>query len=120
MDPSREPKAVLTKNHSKAIVAMLLGIHATIDTARAQQPNITAGRAIAERACAGCHLIGGASQKGPVPAGVATFAEIASRPGQTAALIAGRIVIPHPPMPDAHLTRQEIADVAAYILSLGR
>jgi hypothetical protein len=38
--------------------------------------------------------------------------------GQTAEAIAGRIVIPHPPMPQIQLTRLEIGDVAAYILSL--
>lgn len=32
--------------------------------------------------------------------------------------IAGRIVIPHPPMPAVALSREEIANVVAYIMTL--
>lgn len=32
--------------------------------------------------------------------------------------IAGRIVIPHPPMPAISLSREEIANVVAYIMTL--
>jgi mono/diheme cytochrome c family protein len=53
-----------------------------------------------------------------VPADVPSFQRIAERPGQTAAAIAGAIVVPHPPMPQISLTREEIGDLAAYILSL--
>jgi mono/diheme cytochrome c family protein len=49
---------------------------------------------------------------------VPSFARIANKPGQTAAAIAGAIVVPHPPMPQTNLTREEIGDVAAYILTL--
>jgi len=90
------------------------------ETARAQDPAIVAGRAIAERACAQCHVVGTDIQSGPVPAGIPSFAAIASRTGQTPEAIAGRIVLPHPPMPDASLTRIEIANVTAYIMSLRR
>jgi hypothetical protein len=53
-----------------------------------------------------------------VPADVPSFARMANKPGQTAALIAGAIVVPHPPMPQTSLTRKEIGDVAAYTLAL--
>jgi hypothetical protein len=43
---------------------------------------------------------------------------MARRPEQTAERLAGRLMAPHPPMPDASLTAAEIRDLAAYILSL--
>lgn len=83
-----------------------------------REPDAAAGRMLAERLCVGCHLIGGAEQSQTVPAGVPSFAAIARRPGQTATGVAGGIVVPHPPMPDIPLTRDEIADLAAYVISL--
>jgi mono/diheme cytochrome c family protein len=84
------------------------------------QHSTSAGRLVAERFCVACHDIGGAPTEGAVSAGVPGFATIAARPEQTAEAIAGRIVVPHPQMPDIQLTRREIADVSAYILSLRR
>jgi mono/diheme cytochrome c family protein len=83
-----------------------------------RSPDPDQGRAISERLCTGCHVVGTVSDTGGVPAGVPSFAAIAAKPGQTTASTAGAIVVPHPPMPDTSLTRDEIADVAAYILSL--
>lgn len=75
------------------------------------------GLALARTACSGCHQVEtGAS--GPVSADVPTFMEIANLPGMTAERIAGAIVVPHPPMPQIALTRIEIANVAAYIMTL--
>jgi mono/diheme cytochrome c family protein len=48
----------------------------------------------------------------------AELSRIANKTGQTAQSIAGAIVVPHPPMPQIQLTREEIGDVAAYILTL--
>ena len=39
-------------------------------------------------------------------------------PEQSPERIAGRIVVPHPPMPQIEVTRNEIRDLAAYIMSL--
>ncbi len=75
-----------------------------------------AGKAIAMRWCASCHLVEGGQATAPA-AGVPSFAAIAAKPGQSAERIAGAIVAPHPPMPDLQLSRQQIADLAAYILS---
>jgi mono/diheme cytochrome c family protein len=47
-----------------------------------------------------------------------SFASIANKPGQSIEAIAGHIVIPHSVMPQAKLTRDEIAALSAYILSL--
>jgi mono/diheme cytochrome c family protein len=49
---------------------------------------------------------------------VPSFREIANKDGQTAGAIMAHIVLPKHPMPVIPLTKSELADVAAYILSL--
>ena len=46
------------------------------------------------------------------------FTEIANLEGQTAGAITARIMLPKHPMPTIPLTKAELADLAAYILSL--
>lgn len=100
---------------SASLAASVVGI----GTAFAQvHPDAKTGKQIAEKLCVGCHIVGAAAAGATVPADVPSFARIASKPGQTAQSIAGAIVIPHPPMPQINLTREEIGDVAAYILTL--
>lgn len=81
-------------------------------------PDIKTGHEIASKLCSGCHIVDGETAKASTPADVPSFIEIANKPDQTAEAIAGRIVVPHPPMPTINLTREEIGDVAVYILSL--
>lgn len=88
------------------------GVHAQI------HPDAKTGHEIADKLCNSCHIVNPETANATVPADVPTFEEIANVPGQTVEAIAGRIVIPHPPMPTIQLTREEIGDVAAYILSL--
>ena len=47
-----------------------------------------------------------------------SFPSIANRPGVTAELLAGRIIVPHPAMPGVQLTVRELREIIAYILSL--
>jgi len=81
-------------------------------------PDVKTGKAIAEKLCVGCHIVGAEAAGATVSSDVPSFEQIANVPDQTAKSIAGAIVIPHPPMPQIQLTREEIGDVAAYILSL--
>lgn len=81
-------------------------------------PDVKTGHEIASKLCSGCHLVDEKTAKASVPADVPSFMEIANKPDQTSEKIAGRIVVPHPPMPTINLTREEIGDVAVYILSL--
>ena len=74
------------------------------------------GRALAERVCVACHVV--SKQPSTVATDVPSFPAIANKPGQSMETIAGRIVIPHPPMIAVPLTRAEIADLAAYIMAL--
>ena len=75
------------------------------------------GGQLARTLCASCHQVA-PSDSGPINADVPTFASIASRPGISAEQIAGAIVMPHPPMPRLSLTRNDIADLSSYIMSL--
>lgn len=104
---------------SVAMVAVLAGLG--ILTAGAgpvtPKPDPEKGRALAERACIACHVVSRQAAS-PIPADVPSFLAIANKPGQSMERIAGRIVIPHPPMPTISLSREEIANVVAYIMTL--
>jgi mono/diheme cytochrome c family protein len=81
------------------------------------QPDPAAGKALAERLCTNCHLVGSAQQTEANP-DVPSFPEIANLPEQSAGAIAARIMLPKHPMPQIPLTKSELSDLAAYILSL--
>lgn len=102
-------------------IGLTILVLALTGTVRAQMgPDPSKGHALAERLCTSCHIIGKEAASGTVSADVPSFAAIANKPNQTAEAIAGHIIIPHPPMPNIQLTRAEIADLTAYILSLRR
>lgn len=72
-----------------------------------------AGRDIVQRWCTGCHTAesGGADVAPP-------FASIANMPGRSDDYFWVWLSDPHPPMPNLYLSRQEIADVIAYLRTL--
>jgi mono/diheme cytochrome c family protein len=76
-----------------------------------------AGRALALRACAGCHVVPN-QRRETANEGVPTFASIARGPGVTEISLRVFLQTSHPPMPDLMLARSEIDDVVSYILSL--
>ena len=78
------------------------------------EPSADQGLLLAQRACQGCHVISDAEQS-PTPAGIPTFRRIANRPDQTADRITRILIKSHRPMPDMHLTRDEILDIIAYL-----
>jgi mono/diheme cytochrome c family protein len=82
------------------------------------KPDPVQGKALAEKLCTNCHLVGSAAQQQPANADVPSFPEIANLEGQSAGAIAARIMLPKHPMPTIPLTKAELADLAAYILSL--
>lgn len=77
------------------------------------------GRILANRVCAGCHLVSDRQIQAPVD-GVPSFASIAREPSVTAIGLRAFLQTPHPPMPDLHLAQRETDDVISYILSLRR
>ncbi len=85
--------------------------------AAAQPGDAQRGRELAERACSNCHNVR-SEPPATLSSDVASFASVANRPGVTAEMLAGRIIIPHPAMPGVQLSVRELRDVIAYILSL--
>jgi mono/diheme cytochrome c family protein len=81
------------------------------------KPDPVHGKDLAERLCTNCHLVGSATQEQANP-DVPSFPEIANLDGQTAGGIVARIVLPKHPMPQIPLTKTELTDLAAYIMSL--
>jgi mono/diheme cytochrome c family protein len=80
------------------------------------QPDPVHGKVLAESLCSNCHLVGSSQEH--VNADVPSFREIANVPGRTAGDIIGFIILPKHPMPEIPLTKTELADLAAYIISL--
>jgi mono/diheme cytochrome c family protein len=73
-----------------------------------------AGKAIAERWCASCHLIDG----GPARDSVLPFRTIARQPQNTAGRLQAFMAEPHGGMGGMSFSRQQIDDLIAYIESL--
>lgn len=75
------------------------------------------GRELAEKVCAACHGINKGYEPSPEPF-APTFQAIANTPGMSPIAISVFLQTPHATMPNLVLTREEIADLAAYITSL--
>jgi mono/diheme cytochrome c family protein len=74
------------------------------------------GETLVKRWCAACHLVAGDQKSATTEA--PSFASVARRPGFDAAKIAFFLLDPHPKMPNMELSRDEAADIAAYIATL--
>jgi len=79
-------------------------------------PDPERGKDLAQRLCSNCHLVSGEQEH--AVADVPSFHEIANMEGQTAGAIMGKIIIPKHPMPVIPITKAELNDLAAYIMSL--
>lgn len=101
---------------SLAFAAMFAAVPASAQPLTDQQ-RVSAGKALAAQWCAHCHSIS-PEQTGSVQADVPDFAFIANKDGQTAEGIQNSILSPHPPMPDLRLSRDTVANLSLYILSL--
>ena len=98
---------------NRLLIVTLLAAAILAPPAAAQ--DVAAGRQIAKRWCSSCHEVG----KAPVQNDVSPpFMAIARMPSTTTISLNAFLSTPHHRMPDYSLTRQEIADVSAYILSL--
>jgi mono/diheme cytochrome c family protein len=101
-----------------AVVLGLAGALVAPVAARAQQEgDRAAGRRLAEAWCSGCHVIGpGAS--GPASDAVPSFPAVARMPSTTGMSLRAFLLTPHSRMPDIQMSREQIDDITAYILSL--
>jgi mono/diheme cytochrome c family protein len=131
----RNGKAGRARGLSLAALACAAAVFVTAASARAQEPveqpvipdapgktepkvgEPQGGLKVARTLCASCHLIG-EPPNSATPADVPSFASIANRPNQSSEKLSNWLVEPHVPMPNLHLTRKEIRDLAAYIMTL--
>ncbi len=95
---------------------VLLGAPPALAAPATTLPDPAYGQSLAERLCSNCHLVGIGQKRANVD--VPSFAEIANQAGQTEGSIMGKIVLPKHPMPTIPLTASELADLAAYIMTL--
>jgi mono/diheme cytochrome c family protein len=104
-----------------SLIAILAG------TASGKEPanrgNANAGRELALDACNGCHIVSDDQRFPPLLKGAPGFREIANRPKVTAASLRRTIAaLPQVPrngrMANPLLTDEQLADVAAYIMTL--
>ncbi|MCI4677920.1 c-type cytochrome [Rhodoblastus acidophilus] len=72
------------------------------------------GKIIAKRWCAACHVVSAGQKR--ASADVPSFFYVARHKSNLD--VSSFLTDPHPKMPDMSLTRQEIADLTAYIRSL--
>jgi mono/diheme cytochrome c family protein len=73
------------------------------------------GAVLARRWCASCHIV--ASDQRQSASEATPFREIATKANFDAAKLAFFLLNPHPVMPNMGLSRNEAADLAAYIAS---
>ena len=97
-------------------VVLLLGAGPAFAGPVTSAPDSAHGKDVAERVCSNCHLVGSRQQH--ANADIPSFHEIGNKEGQTAGAIMAHIVLPKHPMPTIPLTKSELADLAAYIITL--
>jgi mono/diheme cytochrome c family protein len=105
---------------SPIVVGIAIAVLALTSRAAAAQSgpvDTQHGRELAAKLCSNCHAVPNDPSNVGRP-DVPSFAAIARKPNITPERIAGAIVLPHPEMPGVPLSRAEIRDIAAYILSL--
>lgn len=97
-------------------VAMIIAF--TAQQAAAQtEGDPDAGRKLAQTWCDNCHVVAPSQQQG-TSTGAPAFTAIAAMKSTTFMGLRAFLQTPHDRMPDLHLSRDEIDDVAAYIISL--
>ena len=77
--------------------------------------DVNAGRDLVTRSCSSCHALSSATV---ATDGVPPLSVLARDNKQRPAWIHGWLMDPHPPMPRISLSRQQIDDVIAYLISL--
>lgn len=83
----------------------------------AMAADVSAGSRIAQTWCKNCHDVS-PDAKIRHDTGAPPFVVVANSKGKTSAALANFLYTSHKLMPDYSLTRQEAADVSAYIMSL--
>jgi mono/diheme cytochrome c family protein len=102
-----------------ASVLWIVGLALSFSPASTQvaQGDPQQGQALAQAWCSSCHMVSPQQQNAGNDA-VPSFASVARMPSTTQTSLEAFLQSPHPPMPDLELSRNQLDDVAAYILSL--
>ena len=103
---------------SRIISGLVLLTTVTALSQAAVAANASNGERLAKRWCAACHVVATDQKSGNTQ--VAPFSAMAKEPDFNAAKLALYLLLPHPKMPDMNLSRDEAADLTAYIVSQGR
>ena len=102
-------------SRSRAVLLFLVAAASAMPAATVAGADAVRGGAMAERWCAACHVVSAGQTRGSTQA--PPFSEIAGKPGFDAARLALYLLLPHPRMPDMNMSREEAADLVAYIAS---
>ncbi len=106
--------------NARSPALFLLLLFLGIAPSAAQSPgDPEAGRALALRVCANCHLVAEGQRQAAMDS-VPSFDALARDPAMTEARLQGFLNRPHPPMPDPQLSRQDVADLLVYFESRRR
>jgi mono/diheme cytochrome c family protein len=106
-----------TITSSSLIIALLASL--CVPAVAQEIGDIAAGRRLAENWCSSCHVVDASSRQG-VSSGAPTFSAIARMKSTTPMALRAFLQTPHSRMPDLHMSREEIDNITAYILSLRR
>ncbi|MBR0680971.1 cytochrome c [Roseomonas eburnea] len=100
-------------------LAVLLAVAAMPAAAQPEPGDARAGLRLAATWCANCHQVAPGGP-GPSTDAAPTFRSIARMTSTTSMSLRAFLQTPHPSMPDYRLTREELDDVVAYLISLKR
>jgi len=103
----------------KRLTSALLAFSLLVPFAQtAMAASAASGEKMARRWCAACHVV--AKDQTTANTQAPPFSAIAKKPSFDAGKLALFLLLPHPRMPDMNMSRNEAADLAAYIASQGR
>lgn len=103
---------------SRLLIVALVAMELAASAGGAAAQNPAEGERIAKTWCAGCHRVDSEAPRVASSDAVPSFASIARMNSTTETSLEVFLSSPHARMPDYSLSREEISDVSAYILSL--
>ncbi|MBM3586281.1 MAG: cytochrome c [Alphaproteobacteria bacterium] len=101
------------------LIACILAALPGMALAQMESGDPFAGQRLAAILCANCHRIAPAGP-GPATDIAPSFAAIAALPSTTSRSLRAYLRTPHANMPDYRLSREELDDIVAYLLTVRR
>jgi mono/diheme cytochrome c family protein len=113
-----KPSFLRLPHMNQRIAGLLALIFAGVLAYPATAADAVIGQTLAKRWCASCHIVASDQQRGSTQA--PPFSAVANKPGFDETKLAFFLLEPHPKMPDMNLSRDEAANLAAYIAKQGK